>query len=288
MLNELSKFFLGNTHDTTVMVAFFGTLAHDSDNKNFSAKMEKYISPKLDDNEERWEVCFEDGKEVAPEPMLIEDAATVTATEDIGKSVSAHPATTHATEATSTNDNNGSNSTGVSVPISHNPSITVGSGAAAATTPTIVPEHVIIAAAAGRPLNTLDDEEKCTIAISREEIVFEALKSQYPHDTVVWCNEESETGFPYNLIVSDANGKNKRYIEVKATKTLDKPFFEVSFREWMFSQEHRDRFFIYRVFGALSDAPRVLRIQNPFKEWSLANLSMLLSIKNTTPQINFG
>ena len=99
---------------------------------------------------------------------------------------------------------------------------------------------------------------------------------------MVWCNEESETGFPYDLVVSDANRKNKRFIGVKVTKTLDKPFFEVLFREWMFSQEHRDRFFIYRVFGALSDTLRVLRIQNPFKEWSLGNLGMLLSIKSTT------
>ena len=82
MLNELSKFFLGSTHDTTVMVAFFGTLTHDNDNESFVAEMEKYISPELDDNEERWEVHFEDGKEVAPEPMLIEDAAAA-ATEDI-------------------------------------------------------------------------------------------------------------------------------------------------------------------------------------------------------------
>ena len=93
MLNELSKFFLGNTHDTTMMVTFFGTLAHDSDNKNFSAKMEKCIGPKLGNNEERWEVHFEDSKEVAPESMLIEDAAA-TATEGIGKLVSVQPTET--------------------------------------------------------------------------------------------------------------------------------------------------------------------------------------------------
>ena len=272
VLNELSKFFLGNTHDTTVMVAFFGTLARDSDNENFGAEMEKYIGPELGDTEERWVVRFEDDKEVTPEPMFVEDAARI-----------GEP------EVTTNNNNNNNSSIVVSVPASHDSSTTVDNGtitaaattAATVTTPTVVPEHVVVAAA-GRPLNTLDDEEKRTIGVRGEEIVFEALKSQHPHDTVVWCNEESETGFPYDLVVSDANGKNKRYIEVKATKTLDKPFFEVSFREWMFSQEHRDRFFIYRVFGALSDAPRVLRIQNPFKEWSLGNLGMLLSIKNTT------
>ena len=105
--------------------------------------------------------------------MLIEDAAA-TATEGVGKLISVQP-----TEVIDTNDNsNGSNSTGVSV------SVTVGDGGAAAavtTTPTIIPEHVVIAAAAaGRPLNTLNDEEKCMIGVHREEIVFEALKSQYP------------------------------------------------------------------------------------------------------------
>ena len=53
-------------------------------------------------------------------------------------------------------------------------------------------------------------------------------RASTPHNTVVWCNEESETGFPYDLVVSDANRKNKRFIGVKVTKTLDKPFFEVS------------------------------------------------------------
>ena len=46
MLNELSKFFLGNTHNTTMMVAFFGTLAHDSNNNNNSNK-KKTLVPRL-------------------------------------------------------------------------------------------------------------------------------------------------------------------------------------------------------------------------------------------------
>ena len=53
VLNKLSRFILDSTHDTTVMVAFFGTLVHDSDNEIFGVKMEKYIGPELDGNKER-------------------------------------------------------------------------------------------------------------------------------------------------------------------------------------------------------------------------------------------
>ena len=140
--------------------------------------------------------------------------------------------------------------------------------------------------AAGETLNTLDDEEKRRIGDRGERIVYDILRKEYPHDTVVWCNEGTETGLPYDLVVSDANGSNKRFIEVKATKTADKSFFEVSFREWMFSQEHRGKFFIYRVFNTLGDDPKVLKIRNPFKEWSTGSLGMLLYIKDTENQQN--
>ena len=119
--------------------------------------------------------------------------------------------------------------------------------------------------AAGKTLNTLGDEEKRRIGDRGEKIVYDILRKEYPHDTVVWCNEGTETGLPYDLVVSDANGSSKRFIEVKATKTADESFFEDSFREWVFSQEHRGEFFIYRVFDALGDDSKDPRDPEPLQ-----------------------
>ena len=56
VLSELAKFFLGETRDTTVMAAFLGTLVRDSDSEGFSARIEEYIGPDLEDGEVRWEI----------------------------------------------------------------------------------------------------------------------------------------------------------------------------------------------------------------------------------------
>lgn len=265
VFSELSKFFLGRASDTTVMTAFLDMLAGDDRNEEFSEKMEEYIGPELEDGERRWEIHFDRPEKHSPEGMETGNA----------------PATTNI--SSKKKDVDEENNCGIQV---LRPS--------ASSNVSIQPDGIRnsfnvdgdqeMEEARGmdlgeKTLNTLDDEEKRKIGDRGEKIVFDTLRSEYPHDTVVWCNESNETGLPYDLVVSDSNGSNKRFIEVKATKTSDKSIFEVSFKEWMFSQEHRGKFFIYRVFDALGDDPKILKIQNPFKEWSTGNLGMFLYIK---------
>jgi hypothetical protein len=48
---------------------------------------------------------------------------------------------------------------------------------------------------------------------------------------VEWLNEHSEQGRPYDIVVRAADGEVKLYVEVKASATADKMFFEVSHNE---------------------------------------------------------
>ena len=273
VLSELAKLFLGEARDTTVMAAFLDTLARDADSEEFGAKMEEYIGPDLEDGEVRWEIHLDESEK----PTAI---------------VAAAESPDGVADAREDSDPKEENSCGIQVISNSNPDAVMAPYGVENQYEGMNVEQANSAAlgaqnpAAGRTLNTLDDEEKRRIGDRGEKIVYDILRKEYPHDTVVWCNEGTETGLPYDLVVSDANGSNKRFIEVKATKTADKSFFEVSFREWMFSHEHKGKFFIYRVFDALGDDPKILKIQNPFKEWSMGNLGMLLYIKDTANQQN--
>ncbi|XP_022722630.1 uncharacterized protein LOC111279838 isoform X2 [Durio zibethinus] len=53
--------------------------------------------------------------------------------------------------------------------------------------------------------------------------------------TVTWVNKDNETGLPYDLVVNDEG--HIEYIEVKATKSARKDWFNISTREWQFAAE---------------------------------------------------
>jgi hypothetical protein len=80
---------------------------------------------------------------------------------------------------------------------------------------------------------------------------------------VKWVNEDGETGAAFDIIVTTETGQQE-FVEVKATRSQDKDWFEISNREWEFGQVHGDQFTIIRVFLAGPEQPaRILRIPNP-------------------------
>uniref|UniRef100_A0A0G4GY97 SWIM-type domain-containing protein n=1 Tax=Chromera velia CCMP2878 TaxID=1169474 RepID=A0A0G4GY97_9ALVE len=98
----------------------------------------------------------------------------------------------------------------------------------------------------------------------------------------VWMNTEGESGAAYDikLVEGGAAGGNERvvaFIEVKASKAKKetaRPFFSVSFNEWMFAQRAGDSLFIYRVYGVeseeggtMKEAPQLCRLRNPYGAW---------------------
>lgn len=57
-------------------------------------------------------------------------------------------------------------------------------------------------------------------------------------------------------------GKERLFIEVKASSRLDKPYFEISLQELQLAQDMEDCFIIYRVLGVGTGHIRVLRLDN--------------------------
>ena len=108
--------------------------------------------------------------------------------------------------------------------------------------------------------------------VAGELFVFEFLKQKYG-DAVVWVNEKSdateqnEKGLPYDIIIMGENKQIKTFIEVKTTQYTEKNFFEISYREWLFAQDKRENFHIYRLSGIGTNTHKIKVIVNPYGKW---------------------
>nr|POE62217.1 hypothetical protein CFP56_39543 [Quercus suber] len=68
-----------------------------------------------------------------------------------------------------------------------------------------------------------------------ESVAFKYIIGKFGGTAVKWVNEDIETGLPYDIIVGEEN--SREYIEVKATKSRTKDWFNISTREWQFAVE---------------------------------------------------
>ncbi|KAK8916592.1 hypothetical protein KSP39_PZI022583 [Platanthera zijinensis] len=80
---------------------------------------------------------------------------------------------------------------------------------------------------------------------------------------VRWVNKETETGLPYDLVVGE--NESTQYIEVKATVSAAKDWFEISPREWKFAAEMEDSYSIAHVAILGPDKANVTIMKNPYK-----------------------
>lgn len=114
--------------------------------------------------------------------------------------------------------------------------------------------------------NAMSKEERAGIGRWGEQFVFKQLVESHKDNTdvtVEWVNEHEESGKPYDITVS-ARGKVVEYVEVKATRTMEKAVFEISMNELDQAAIHGSSYCIYRVFNAGNDALcRVVRMKNP-------------------------
>jgi hypothetical protein len=110
------------------------------------------------------------------------------------------------------------------------------------------------------------------IGMAGEFFIYEYLKQKYG-DKVSWINDKNdstefiEKGLPYDIVLFDENKQIQTYIEVKTTQFTDKNFFEISYREWMFAQEKREQFHIYRLSGIGTNLHKIKIIKNPYGKW---------------------
>ncbi|GJN22973.1 hypothetical protein PR202_gb10584 [Eleusine coracana subsp. coracana] len=97
-----------------------------------------------------------------------------------------------------------------------------------------------------------------------EALVHKYFVEQLGSNNVKWVNQESETGLPYDIVIT-RKGNFTEYVEVKATVSSQKDWFYVTSREWQFALEKGDSFSFARV--VLSGLPISRRPGGKAPEW---------------------
>uniref|UniRef100_A0A8R7UHZ9 Protein NO VEIN C-terminal domain-containing protein n=2 Tax=Triticum urartu TaxID=4572 RepID=A0A8R7UHZ9_TRIUA len=97
-----------------------------------------------------------------------------------------------------------------------------------------------------------------------EAAVHQYLAGQLGPSNVKWVNEEKESGFPYDIVITPEGGAAE-YVEVKATVTSNKDWFHITPNEWQFALEKGDSFSIAHVVLKGSDKANIMMMKNPQK-----------------------
>ena len=123
-------------------------------------------------------------------------------------------------------------------------------------------------------LGTPDGAQAMQTGRLGESIAFKYIVGKFGGTVVKWVNEDSETGLPYDIIVGEEN--SREYIEVKATKSPTKDWFDISMREWQFAVEKGESFSIAHVVLLGNNVAKVSVFKNPVKLCQLGNLQLVV------------
>ncbi|XP_050285644.1 protein NO VEIN-like isoform X2 [Quercus robur] len=123
-------------------------------------------------------------------------------------------------------------------------------------------------------LGTPDGAQAMQTGRLGESIAFKYIIGKFGGTVVKWVNEDSETGLPYDIIVGEEN--SREYIEVKATKSPTKDWFDISMREWQFAVEKGESFSIAHVVLLGNNVAKVSVFKNPVKLCQLGNLQLVV------------
>ncbi|XP_028765904.1 uncharacterized protein LOC114723831 isoform X2 [Neltuma alba] len=80
---------------------------------------------------------------------------------------------------------------------------------------------------------------------------------------VKWVNETKETGLPFDLVIGQE--PNKEFIEVKATRSSRKDWFNITVREWQFAADKGESFSIAHVALMENNVARITIFKDPVK-----------------------
>lgn len=100
---------------------------------------------------------------------------------------------------------------------------------------------------------------------------------------VRWVNEVNETGFPYDIVIGEDT--SKEFIEVKATTSPRKDWFNISFREWQFAIEKGESFSIAFVVINGNNVARVAIFKDPVKLCQLGELQLAVMMPKQQKQL---
>ncbi|XP_068634476.1 protein NO VEIN [Aristolochia californica] len=110
-----------------------------------------------------------------------------------------------------------------------------------------------------------------------ELVAYKYFVDKFGRAAVRWVNEENETGLPFDLVVGEE--EEKEFIEVKATKSLNKDWFIITTREWHFASEKGDSFSVAHVVLADPKNAKITVFKNPVKlcQQDVLHLAVLMS-----------
>ncbi|KAI6695798.1 hypothetical protein NL676_023508 [Syzygium grande] len=108
-----------------------------------------------------------------------------------------------------------------------------------------------------------------------EFVAFRYFTGKAGKATVNWVNELSETGLPYDILIGE-NDADREYIEVKATTSKRKDWFNMSTREWQFAVEQGESFSIAHVVLVDNNTARVSIFKNPIKLCQQGKLQLVV------------
>ncbi|BFG15404.1 hypothetical protein CerSpe_016780 [Prunus speciosa] len=106
-----------------------------------------------------------------------------------------------------------------------------------------------------------------------ELVAFKYFVQKAGKSVVKWVNEHYETGLPYDIVIGDKEN-SKEFIEVKATKSARKDWFEISMRELQFAVEKGEAFSIAHVILLGNNVARVSVYNNLAKLCQLHKLRL--------------
>ncbi|KAL9142499.1 hypothetical protein ABFS82_14G173500 [Erythranthe guttata] len=108
-----------------------------------------------------------------------------------------------------------------------------------------------------------------------EMVAFKHLSSKVGEKEVVkWVNEVKESGLPYDIVVGGDEEGGGEYIEVKATDSTKKDWFEISVGEWKFAVEKGESFSIAHVALLGEDKAKITMYRNPVRLCRLGQLQL--------------
>lgn len=110
-----------------------------------------------------------------------------------------------------------------------------------------------------------------------ELVAYKYFSAKFGGTCVRWINETHETGFPYDIAVGDEE-IGREYIEVKATKSDRKDWFNITAKEWQFAVEKGECYSIARVTLQSNDMAKVTIYKNPARLCQLGQLQLAMLI----------
>lgn len=108
-----------------------------------------------------------------------------------------------------------------------------------------------------------------------ELVAFKYFVEKGGNSAVKWVNEHNETGLPYDIVLGE---NNKEYIEVKATKSARKDWFEISMNELQFAVEKGEAFSIAHVILLDNNVAKVRVYKNLVKLCQLRQLKLAVLV----------